>query len=277
MRVTRSGWTLHEMLISLSVMGGVFAIVSHQATTQIRLYSGVRQSATTRENRAQAQAIAEQLLWSLSPRAADVTVAQDSALQIRMEIGSSVVCSASPGQVTLAASSARGGVVGAFRDTPDMGDELTALFHDTLGTTWLNFRVASPPITTECARFPTAVGLQLRLVEAVTLPEGSAVRVLRPLRLSFYRSSDAKWYVGAKEWNGETARFNTIQPLAGPYAKYDPVAERSGFAFVYRGADGQRLQSPVDVSRIATISIHTRALPPATDSGALSIALRNQR
>jgi hypothetical protein len=273
----RGGWTLHEMLISLAVMGGVFAIVAHQAATQIRLYSGAQQAATAQENRAQAQAIAERLLWSLAPKAGDVVVAQDSALQIRMEIGSSVVCSSTPGSVTLASSTARGRVAGAMRDAPDAGDELAVLYHDSLGTSWLTVRVASAPTTAPCVRFPAESGLELRLVESLALPAGTAVRLLRPLRLSIYRASDSKWYLGAREWIGETARFNSIQPVAGPYAKYDAVPERSGLAFVYRAVDGQRLSSPVDVARIASISIMTRA--PSTgapDSGVVSITLRNQ-
>lgn len=276
MRLTRSGWTLHEMLISLCVMGGVFAIVAHQASTQIRLYGGVQQAATARENRAQARAILEQLLWPVSPRAGDITVAQDSALQIRMEIGSSVVCSSSSGVVTLAVATSRGPVVGAFRDTPDVGDELSALFHDSLGTTWLTFRLASAPTLVPCARFPTHAGWQLRLLESMTISEGTSVRVLRPLRLSLYRASDSRWYLGAKDWNGASARFNSIQPLSGPYSKYDPVPERSGFAFIYRTADGVQLASPVDVARIAGITLITHAVGGA-DSGAVSMALRNHR
>ena len=276
----QSGWTLHEMLISLCVMSGVFAIVAHQAASQIRLYSGVQRTAAARENRAQAEAIAERVLWSLAPQAGDVLAAQDSALQLRMQIGSSTVCVSTPGTVTLAASDAatRGNSLGAFSDAPEPGDELVVLFHDSLGTTWLTFRLASIGVAAPCPRFPTSAGRQFALAEPIALPEGAAARVLRPLRLSLYRASDSRWYLGAKEWNGEDSRFNTIQPLAGPYAKYDPAAERSGLAFVYRSRDGTRLGSPVDPAEIASISIATRvASGNAADSGIVTAALRNVR
>ena len=124
------------MLISLCVMGGVFAIVAHQASTQTRLYTGIQQAALAREHRAQANAIGGRILWSLAPQAGDVTLALDSALQIEMPIGSSVVCASTPGVVTMVAPSAeRGAVLAAFSDSPEPGDRISALFHDSLGTT----------------------------------------------------------------------------------------------------------------------------------------------
>lgn len=276
--MSRRGWTLHEMLISLCVMGGVFAIVAHQATAQIRLFRGVHEHASARENRAQAEAIAERVLWNLSPSAGDVTAALDSALQLRILIGSSTVCASAPGVVTLATSdaAARGNVLGAFSDAPEPGDELAALFHDSLGTTWLTFRLASIAVAAPCPRFPAAAGWQVSLAAPAELPAGAAVRLLRPLRLSLYKSSDARWYLGAKEWNGEDNRFHAIQPVAGPYAKYDPVPERSGLAFLYRARTGESLGNAPDPGRIASIAILSRTTSGSVaDSGVVTIALRN--
>ncbi len=43
------------------------------------------------------------------------------------------------------------------------------------------------------------------------------MRVTRPIRYSLYHASDGSWYLGARDWNDASARFNTIQPLAGPF------------------------------------------------------------
>ena len=277
MRLTRRrGWTLHEMLISLCVMSGVFAIVAHQALTQLRLYGGITRTTVAREHRAQAEAIAERLLWALSP--GDIAVAQDSALQFDMQVGATVVCASAPGTVTVAAPSIGGGVVlSGFNYVPEPGDRLAALFHDSLGTTWLSFRLASAPLAMPCARFAVP-GWQLALVESIALPEGAALRVLRPVRLSLYRASDSRWYLGAKEWNAPLNRFNSIQPVSGPYARYDPDPRRSGLAFIYADRAGLRLEAPVDASRIARISIFARPLDAdSADAGATTIALRNVR
>jgi hypothetical protein len=276
-RLNRGGWTLHEMLISLCVMGGVFALVAHQATTQTRLYTGIQQATLAREHRAQASSIAGRILWSLSPEARDLTVAMDSALQVEMSIGASVVCASAPGMVIMAGPvSQRGAVVAAFSDTPEPGDGVAALFHDSLGTTWLTFRVASAPTAAPCARFPAFPGWQLTLVEPIQLPEGAALRVLRPLRLSLYRASDNRWYLGAKEWNGEQQRFNTIQPIAGPYDRYDRDPARSGFAFRYLDRLGHELHAPFDAARVATVTIAARStVGQRTDSGSVTVSLRN--
>lgn len=267
------------MLISLCVMGGILAVVAHQSTTQIRLYSGIQHATQARENRMQAQAIAERILWSVAPQAGDLAVAQDSALQLLMAIGSSVVCASTPAAVTVAtASYQRGSVLAGFSDTPEPGDRIAALFHDSTGTTWLTFTVASVPVNATCARFPTAHAWQLTLAEPVTLPPGAALRFLRPLRLSLYKASDARWYLGAREWSNESSRFNAIQPVSGPYVRYDADPARSGVAFIYRDVAGQRLDPPFVTARVAGISIMVRASISATsDSGVVSVVLRNAR
>lgn len=267
------------MLISLCVMSGVFAIVAHQASTQTRLYAGIQQTTLAREHRAQASAIGSRLLWSIAPQAGDVTIALDSALQIEMPIGTSVVCHSAAGSVTIAApATGRGAAVAAFSDPPEPGDRMAVLFHDSLGTTWLTVRLASAPSGAPCPRFPASPGWQLALVEPIQLPDGAALRLMRPLRLSLYRASDSRWYLGAKEWNGAQQRFNTIQPIAGPYAPRDPDPLASGFAFLYLDHSGEELSSPVDASRIAAIRIVARSVSGlAHDSGAVTISLRNAR
>jgi hypothetical protein len=273
--MSRPGWTLHEMLISLCVMGGVFAIVAHQATTQLRLYSGIARTTVARENRQQASAIGERILWSISPQAGDLMVADDSALQLQMPIGVSVVCSSGPGTVTMVAgTSQRGNVLAAFSDMPETGDRMAALFHDSLGATWVTVRLASAPSAASCTRFAASSGWQVALIEPLELPPGAALRLMRPLRLSLYRASDSRWYLGAKEWNGAQSRFNTIQPVAGPFSSYHPDQARSGLAFLYADRNGQLLEAPVDPALVARISIHVRTHQPP-DSGIVSVALRN--
>jgi hypothetical protein len=273
----RVGWTLHEMLISLCVMSGILAVVAHQAASQIRLYGGIQQASFAGENRMQAQAIAERMLWPIAPQAGDLTLAQDSALQLQLPIGSSVVCSATPGAVTVAAGSTqRGSVLAGFSDMPEAGDRIAALFHDSTGTTWLTFRISSAPMTASCARFPVAPAWQLSIIEPIAIPAGAAVRFVRPLRLSLYKSSDSRWFLGAREWNNASDRFNTIQPVSGPYTRYDEDPYRSGLAFLYYSRTGERLEAPVDPSRVGGISIVVRASTTSkSDSGVVSVVLRN--
>jgi hypothetical protein len=275
----RSGWTLHEMVVSLSVMGAVLALVAHHASSQRRLHEALREAIAVREQVTEAGAIAERVVWAVSPLGGDVLAALDSVLEIRMPFGAAAVCASAPGRVTIPApSQARGNALSAFSDTPEAGDHVAALFHDSLGTTWLNLRAAASPIADVCARFPGgSSGWTIALVEPIVVPPGSALRFARPVRLSLYRASDARWYLGAKEWNEALQRFNAIQPIAGPLRRYDAEVSRSGLAFVYRDARGAGLPAPVETSRIATVTILARGAAADGDSVSVVVSLRNAR
>ena len=56
--MTRRGWTLHELLISLGVMGGVIALAAHAATTQLRFFAHASENTALRNQVEQATSIA---------------------------------------------------------------------------------------------------------------------------------------------------------------------------------------------------------------------------
>jgi hypothetical protein len=97
------------------------------------------------------------------------------------------------------------------------------------------------------------------------------VRITRPLRYSLYRASDSQWYFGERDWSGASGRFNTIQPIAGPFL---PAAS-GGLAFAYFDSAGAVLPTPVpDTRAIALVRVQmigqtrsvTRALGAASKS-----------
>jgi len=60
---------------------------------------------------------------------------------------------------------------------------------------------------------------------------GTPLRVTRHERWLFYRASDGRWYLGFRDWNAASARFNTSQPIAGPFVRALRSGQRSGFRF----------------------------------------------
>jgi hypothetical protein len=81
------------------------------------------------------------------------------------------------------------------------------------------------------------------------------VRVTRPVRYSLYRAGDGLWYVGEKDWNTSAARFNTIQPVSGPFLS----AASGGLTFMYLDSTGVPLAAPVvDPTTIAAIRVRLR-------------------
>lgn len=282
------------MLISLAVMCGVFGIAAHMATEQLRFFRGIGEVATVRGQIAQTGAIAERVLWGVSPPGGDIVMALDSALEVHMPIGTAVACAGTAGRVTIPAGApARGAALAAFADSPEPGDRMVALFEDSLSATWLTLRVAATPVPDACARFPgVSSAVSIALKEPLEVPAGAALRFTRPFRLSLYRASDNRWYLGAKDWNEEQQRFNSIQPVAGPLREYSADAAKTGLLFVYRDGQGTELAAPIETSRIASVTIVARgasvravrvrgiassAAERYEDSTSVTVALRNAR
>jgi hypothetical protein len=277
--VTRRGWTLHEMLISLGVLGAVMVLAAQLASGQLRFYRTLGDMAAMRGQLAHASGIAANVLWDVSPPAGDIEVALDSAIEVHMPFGSGFTCDTGTGRVTIPQPTP-GNTLAAFTESPEVGDRLSALFLDSLDATWLTLHVAEPgPSGSYCARFPEVRATRAyTLREQVSLPVAAAVRFTRPVRLSLYRGSDNRWYLGLRDWNGEADRFNAIQPVAGPLMPYSRDPGRTGFLLRYRDAVGIELWPPIDPARIATVSIIARAQSGRTlDSVALTVALRNAR
>ncbi|MGH7695898.1 MAG: hypothetical protein ACRENH_13005, partial [Gemmatimonadaceae bacterium] len=130
----------------------------------------------------------------------------------------------------------------------------------------------------------------LTLREPIAIPEGAPLRFTRTARFSLYKASDGRWYLGARDWNGDAERFNSIQPVAGPLQAYSANPSESGLLFVYRDASGTQLPRPADGARIASITVTSRAVSDApvrvrglasaangryADSSSITVALRN--
>ena len=276
----RRGWTLHELLISLGVMGGVMALAAHAATTQLRFLTSAEESTGLRNQIEQAGAIAASVLWSVSSGGGDVVVALDSAIEVQMPVGASFVCGSSPGFVTIAAPVARGNTLAGFSATPGLGDRMLALFEDSVGATWLTLRPAAIPTPAPgCGHFPGTIEARtISLLEPIVVPPGAPIKFTRTVRLSLYRGSDKRWYLGSKEWNAEQQSFNSIQPVAGPLSPYSQDPDRTGLRFEYRDAEGHALLDPVATTRIASITIVARATTSRfEDSVSVMVALPNAR
>jgi len=267
------------MLISLGVMSGVMALAAHLASGQLRFFRNAGELAALRGQIGQASNIAASVLRGVSSAGGDIAVALDSAIEVHAATAVAFVCASTPGRVTIPEPTL-GNTLASFMERPDVGDRMSALFEDTLGVTWLTFHVAEPGTSGGvCLYFPDVPSTRTLVIrEPVTLPTGAALRFTRPVRLSLYRGSDSRWYLGLRDWNGEWQRFNAIQPVAGPLKSYSQDSGRTGLQFMYRDRGGAVLLPPVDPTRIASITVVSRAaLGQFDDSTAVTVALRNAR
>lgn len=289
----KRGWTLHEMVVSLAVMGLVIGLTSHLAVGQLRHFRGMGDVAAVRSQVHEATTIVATALWGVSPSLGDVTFAADSALELRVPVGVAVVCQGDTGRALVAAPAPAGNALASFDVTPEAGDVASLLIADSLGSTWLRATVASPPVPgIQCPALPAAAsGWRLSFLEPLVIPSGSVLRFTRPMRFNLYRSSDSRWYMGARDWNVAAARLNGVQPVAGPLDPYNHDQARTGLGFRYFDADGAELVIPFDPARIARVDVSARSttsrpvkvaglavMPDGTvvDSITTTIAVRNR-
>lgn len=274
MSVVRRGFTLPELLISLVVLSVVVSLATHVAIQQLRFFRNVEALVERRSQLLQTTTIIRNAVWGASPGLGEIVIAQDSLIELRLVIGTSVACGGLAGEVVVPAPDSSGGnALTSFVRSPEPGDRLSVFFSDTLGMTWLQLAVAAAPVTgAACLQFPLATATwRIDVQEPLVLPAGAALRFTRPIRLTIYRSSDDRWYLGGQDWNGPLQRFNTIQPVAGPLDPYRATPE-SGLRFAYLDASGVELAQPVDVTRIAAVIVVARVEP---DSSEAVIRLRN--
>jgi hypothetical protein len=282
------------MLISLAVMGVVTGLAAHAAVAQLRFFQGVGEVTAVRGQVTEVGAIVAAVLWGVSPADGELLAATDSAIEVSAPFGAAVVCAGGPGTLTLAAPEASGNTLASTDDLPEAGDAAKLFIADSTGGGWINVSMASPVSTgAPCPGFPAAARTwQLQLREPIVVPSGAVLRWTRRIRLSLYRASDTRWYLGVRDWNVAAQRLNTIQPVAGPLLPYSSDAAQSGLRFRYAEPDGGALTTPGDLARVAAISVTVRAdakrpvrMPGLaqtargryTDSSAVTIALRNAR
>jgi hypothetical protein len=281
----RRGWTVPEMLIALTVTSLIVALAAGAAVSQLRIYRGIGEIAAVRTQVSQAALVTANVLRDL-PSRRHILVAMDSALEAATGTGTSFTCEADTGRIVVARPAPSGNTMAAFAETPQIGDDVEILAVDS-SVGRLDARIASDAVSSPCARFPDAGAWSFTLAEPFVVAAGMPVRFTRRVRLSAYRASDGLWYLGLKEWNTSLARFNSIQPVAGPLLPQG--ASPPGFSLEYRDASGALL-SPADPSRVATVTVITRGdspgpvripgmrLQPGTgllrDSSIISVAVR---
>lgn len=256
----RRGFTVHELLISLTVMSGVFALVTHFALGQQRLFREITGMADVRSQLAHGTQLVASIAWPVSPAGGELLAALDTALEVRLLVGTAVACGGEARQVVMPAP-ATSSTLASYLVSPAAGDHIAALYSDSAGDTWLTLRVAGPPVAGgACPTLPAVQATwSVPTLDALAVPAGAPLRITRPLRLIYYRASDGRWYLGARDWNGDAGAFNAVQPVAGPLRPWAPDAGETGLRFTYQDRAGVALPDPVDPAAVASIGLVLRA------------------
>ena len=288
---SRRGFTLAEITLALVLGALVLGLVS---TVGSHLQQRLALQADRLSAREQLTSAAELLpidLRGLSPNSGDIAdgEARDSSIQLRATIANAVVCAGTSTTLVLAPYLGPGGRSVAM--TIQAGDTAWVLADHDTGEVWRAVRLraarqmlgsCSPPLDANGAKvFDVAHIWSADLADSVAATIGAIARITRPMRFSFYRASDRRWYLGLRSWNSAALQFNTIQPVSGPFA---PVSQDRGTRFRYFDDTGNRLAPTSgdirDVARIEAILFSessSRSLASARDSLVVVVALRNRQ
>ncbi|MFL5613468.1 MAG: prepilin-type N-terminal cleavage/methylation domain-containing protein [Gemmatimonadaceae bacterium] len=280
----RRGFTLAELVLVLALSVVVLGLISSIGTRLQRQLAAETTRLSVGEQLAAAAELLPLELRSLSPLAGDIVEARDTSLQFRSALGSGVVCSATGATLVLAPFLVAGG--GTVSLPALSGDTLWLSELDDSTERWLPIplvgmrRVSGscPALNASSARVFDLVHLAAADLRApLAAAAGAVLRLTRPVRYSFYRATDGRWYLGMRSWNVATSQFNTIQPVSGPYAPGG-----SGAHFEYFDTSGALLPLGSDLTRIARVEVVLQGPPAAAtgsasgDSARTATALRNR-
>jgi prepilin-type N-terminal cleavage/methylation domain-containing protein len=296
LRANRGGWTLVELMISLTILGIIIAIgAATMASGQREAGAAARLRAVRAEIRDAASVLAQELR-GVAPAADTLPLAVDTAVEFFSPILTAVTCAQGTGARLLLVSPISaidaGWPAGA---QPDTGDLAWVWVEDSLRTpgSWHRWRVvahsAAAGESCNVALEPIGTPPQMLTIfgDAGIVPPGAPVQLVRRGRYSIYRASDGGWYLGYKRCDAlGPSRCQGVQPVAGPYrARAGGVA---GIHFRYFGEAGDEIAGTaatahtwrVEViarSDTAHSALLSRRRGVLDDSVVMTVALRNAR
>ncbi len=293
MRLTRTGFTLAELLMSIAIAGVVAAAATATLVRQQRLYAAAAEILDVRGQLRDAADVLAADIRGAAVAGYGMPLTTDSAIEMFTTIGTSIACTAPAGvSIGLAPSVlANGNTLTSLLVTPDTGD-LAAIYTIPAGNPdsarWETRRIisfasralgstcpASTGFTSLADASAGATGYQTVLAGPLVnfARKGAPIRFLRRARYSLYRSSDNLWYLGYRRCSVTAgAGCTTIQPLSGPYRPYGARGNQSGLSFRYFNIDGVEIPSGASAgASVARVDVilrgqSTRALSLTGDS-----------
>jgi type II secretory pathway pseudopilin PulG len=290
--------TLVELMAAVAVAGVILAVVAAVALRQQRVFLALAADAALAGQLRDAATVLPIDLRGAAVGSGDLREATDTSIEVRETLGSAVVCDTAGQAVVLAPPVAGAATFAGVISAVETGDAAWVFSpedsvaewhaHQILGvvSTRAGQCLAGGPQLTGAALAAQRIALTLDSVPQPSMLIGRPIRVTRPIRFSLYRATDGDWYLGARDWNNASGRFNTIQPLAGPF---QPPA--AGPLFRWFDTSGVLLPTPVvrrDQIALARIELRgrtrapdralgaSRSNGPRADSTSISIAVRNR-
>jgi pilin/secretion family protein with methylation motif len=292
----RTGASIIELMIALTIFGLVMAGVTSAIVEQTRFQAGAARVVGSQRSMRQIGDLLPSELRALGTGAGDIYAMTASSIDVRVTTGSSVVCTiaAGGGSVTIPpVTLVTGAPLTSWRDLP-LGGDSVFIFDEGASAarnddTWRAYRLTAAttagtcPTTTGYTRSgaEAAAGRTVTVTPAIpvtTLP-GAPIRFFRPARYGLTAGSGGRWYLGYTEC---TPVCGTLDPVAGPVRS--PGGQ--GVRFIFRDSLNAITAVPAQVAFVE-LELHTDGAPVGersrirsgalADSLRVSVAIRNRR
>ena len=295
-RLTRSGFTLAELVVALALFTIVATLMLGIVQGQQRFHLGVLEILDTKRSVRQAVALLYGDLKAAS--ASDIYAIADTSITLRVTRGASYVCAVDSTRAEVALPSiARGGTGGltSLLTMPRAGDSILIFDPGETPTPdddrWRPHTLTADPGSAVCPMRPLglaasdaeAAGIGIAVAPSMpqTVPLGAPIRFFIPARYALYRGTSG-WMLGYSTCPRGTC--GARQPLSGPYSPFAGGAA-PGLSFRYFDTLGAEV---IDPRRVARVDVVARARSASIldvahvrgeryrDSLAVTIALRNR-
>jgi|GEM_PF-1025069 len=299
-RIARRGFTLVEVLVTLSLLGVVGTIVTRMLMDQQRFFQQTNEQMGVRRELRSAVSLLPADLRSMSSVGGDIQSFDATQITFRTTTGAAIIC-AKQGTtiIDLPPLNMARTTLASWYTTPVVGDTIFAFRADSMGAggdSWAAHRItAVASDATLCPLSPFLdpvldVGkLRWRLTVTPALADsekvGASIRFTRSVKYSLVAGTGTNFYLGKAEylsgvWGAATA-------VAGPFVA--PAANGSGgLAFALYDSVGVVINNVANAAAVSRIDVRMRGqgvsasgaygtMQTPKDSLLLRIALRNRQ
>lgn len=301
-RGRRTGFSLIELLIALTMLGVVGIVASRLMLGQQRFYQRTNEQMGIRRELRASLSLLPAELRSISSSGGDIRTFDANSITFRSVLGVGVVCARTSNTVDIPPTNMSRNALSGWYAQPQIGDTIWA-FNDSLSRgaeddVWTPLRITLvTPSTTYCAGSPYTDAVldvgktRWRFQVTPNLPDsvvtGSAIRFTRTTRYALaQQGSTDRHYLARSEYVG--GAWTAATWVSGPYAAPSALGT-SGLRLAMFDSLGAAVTDPAQSRRIARIDLRLRATglnssggaggsgTTNSDSALFRIALRNRQ
>jgi prepilin-type N-terminal cleavage/methylation domain-containing protein len=270
----RHGFTMVEIMVAIVLLSLVVGALLAVVVEQQRFYDGASEVMEVRDTLRRVGDLQPSPLRGVAPREGDIIAMSDSAIDVMVPMGSSVICTIDLLRTTITIPpTALGSDAGlsSWSVMPVLSDSILIFdSQDAMPDTLIGRTVMAALTAGAC---PTTSGFTATAAEAAagrtivlnlplppSVPVGAPIRFFRRASYSLFRQpSDRQWYLGYRDYVRLRApQWSAVQAVAGPLLPYAATGA-TGLRFTYRDSVGTALSAMVDAPRVRSIDIEVRA------------------